>query len=255
MELPPIGAHCTLPSCNVLDFLPITCACQQTFCSDHIQPDRHECPAIAGNSHSSRFADQLTRCSLSACRNPGLPDGKCASCESVFCAEHRFADTHDCASLKTAQPEAKASTSTQRVKTAAFSTAKVRKNKPPKDPVKFAQWQKLELMKMRHKAVAGDPKDRTASVPMDGRVHVRVSYEKAEKVLWFRKHLVTGRVLDFVVAEFKVPSNQHQLLRLYKPSKEDDEDDILLDNSKPLAEQIDDGITINLLSTEPKDVE
>ncbi|PPQ65099.1 hypothetical protein CVT24_003060 [Panaeolus cyanescens] len=160
----------------------------------------------------------------------------------------------------------------QKAKAVASSSAKVRKNKPPKDPVKFAQWQKLELMKMRHKAIPGDPKDKTASVPMDGRIHVKVSYENSEKIFWFRKHLVTGRVLDFVVDQFKVPSNQQQVwnvnfdlaidhdqpaqhLRLYKPSKEDNEEDILLDNSKALADQIDDGITINLLATEPKIVQ
>ena len=43
--LPSVGAHCSLPSCNLNDFLPIRCLCHQLFCRDHIAPDVHSCPA------------------------------------------------------------------------------------------------------------------------------------------------------------------------------------------------------------------
>jgi hypothetical protein len=47
----------------------------------------------------------------------------------------------------------------------------------------------IELMKMRHKATPGDPKDMASSVPMDRRVHIHVSSNTVQTpvLLWFRK--------------------------------------------------------------------
>ncbi|BGP35429.1 hypothetical protein JCM10296v2_007267 [Rhodotorula toruloides] len=41
-----IGRHCKEPSCNQLDFLPLSCpSCQQDFCADHWRPPAgHKCP-------------------------------------------------------------------------------------------------------------------------------------------------------------------------------------------------------------------
>lgn len=52
--------------------------------------------------------------------------------------------------------------------------------------------QKVELMKMRHRAVPGDPKDKPSSVLVDQRLHVKVKldvekYASKEGVFWFRK--------------------------------------------------------------------
>jgi len=45
------------------------------------------------------------------------------------------------------------------------------------------------MMKMRHKAVPGDPKDK-GSVPVGQRIHVNVRYDtdgsKKEGIFWFR---------------------------------------------------------------------
>ena len=44
-------------------------------------------------------------------------------------------------------------------------------------------------MKMRHKAVPVDPKDKNSSLPVAERIHARVSLESdrsVEKVFWFR---------------------------------------------------------------------
>jgi hypothetical protein len=62
--------------------------------------------------------------------------------------------------------------------------------KVPTDPKKLAQLQKVELMKMRHRAVPADPKDKPGSIGIDQRLHVKVSCkgeEAAEKIFWFRK--------------------------------------------------------------------
>lgn len=57
------------------------------------------------------------------------------------------------------------------------------------DPKKLALTQKVEAMKMRQRAIPGDPKDRTAIVPLDQKLHVQVKLEGKDivSVLWFRK--------------------------------------------------------------------
>jgi hypothetical protein len=70
--------------------------------------------------------------------------------------------------------------------------ASVSKSKQPKDPVKLAKFKAVELIKMRHKASPGNPKDENISVALDRRVHLFVSNEVAAesgqpKLLWFRK--------------------------------------------------------------------
>ena len=65
------------------------------------------------------------------------------------------------------------------------------RNLPPSSQ-KLAQLQKVNLMKLRHKAVSGDPKDRGSSIPVDQRIHVTVRLDilgqSTEEIdLWFRK--------------------------------------------------------------------
>jgi len=71
--------------------------------------------------------------------------------------------------------------------TAATTTTR----KLPTDPKKLAQLQQVELMRMRHRAVPADPKDKPGSVGVDQRLHVKVSRrgdcEGVEKIFWFRK--------------------------------------------------------------------
>lgn len=48
-------------------------------------------------------------------------------------------------------------------------------------------------MKMRRRAIPGDPKDKPSSTAIGERLHVRVTAEGVEKVLWFRKVRHIGR--------------------------------------------------------------
>lgn len=44
MEFPDLGAHCSEPSCQRLDFLPLKCdACLGIFCADHVAYAQHHC--------------------------------------------------------------------------------------------------------------------------------------------------------------------------------------------------------------------
>jgi hypothetical protein len=72
------------------------------------------------------------------------------------------------------------------------SSSAPRAAKIPSDPKKRAQFQKVELMKLRHRAIPGDPKDKPSSVLVDQRLHVKVkfddpSYTRREGMFWFRK--------------------------------------------------------------------
>lgn len=44
MEFTHIGAHCSLPECKLLDFLPYNCeSCHKKFCGDHRKEVDHQC--------------------------------------------------------------------------------------------------------------------------------------------------------------------------------------------------------------------
>ena len=68
---------------------------------------------------------------------------------------------------------------------------------PSSDPKKLAMAQKVQAMKMRQRAVPGDPKDKTAMVSLDQKLHVQVKLEGNDtvSVLWFRKVNAPLRVI------------------------------------------------------------
>lgn len=43
-ELMEIGEHCAF--CGQIDFLPFKCSCKSSFCSQHRQPEAHNCPSL-----------------------------------------------------------------------------------------------------------------------------------------------------------------------------------------------------------------
>ncbi|KAI1709383.1 AN1-like zinc finger domain-containing protein [Ditylenchus destructor] len=67
-EFPHIGAHCSVPECRMLDFLPMKCdACSSVLCRQHIQYDEHRCES------AHRKNVQVPVCPL--CDKP-VPTGK-----------------------------------------------------------------------------------------------------------------------------------------------------------------------------------
>lgn len=104
MDIPSVGAHCALPSCNVNDFLPIKCTCEQVFCRAHISPDLHACPSLDAHSNfqpdsSSDPSKRLQRCAFETCNKPSLESflssetredssrspAVCSRCSKAFC--------------------------------------------------------------------------------------------------------------------------------------------------------------------------
>ncbi|KAF9562131.1 hypothetical protein CPC08DRAFT_706851 [Agrocybe pediades] len=242
-----IGAHCSLPSCNVLDFLPITCSCSKTFCSNHISPELHHCPLLNQTSPNPSTSDNpLPRCCFKECHKLALEsrttDGNhtCTACRQNFCVDHRFPDVHNCVSTKP-NPTS--------VPTSGFSarqppTVRMASKKPPTDPAKLAQWQKMELMKMRHRASPGDMKDKSSSLPPGERLHIKIVSDNKEHVFWFRKDVATGRVLDLLVSRLQLYFPKDQALKLQKLQYMGEP--VSLFNDRLLSDQVEDGSLLGI---------
>ncbi|KAJ6547292.1 hypothetical protein B0H19DRAFT_1305818 [Mycena capillaripes] len=256
-----IGSQCSHPLCKEIDFLPILCKCQLYFCREHSFADAHGCTYTrpAEPSPLPGSSSPLQRCAVDKCTKPSLEsfvssdaDGRtpanCPHCQASFCAEHRHPKSHSCQIKPSVEPKNEAArallakhfpSTTSKVKA---KTAPARR--PPTDPVKLAQFRKLELMKMRHSAVPADPKDKLAALPQDDRLHIKVvSDDNAEKVFWVRKSLGTGRVLDLLAVQLKMSSDASPL-ELHKVVGPNPEDRIRCRNDQVFSSEVDDGSTV-----------
>ncbi|KAJ2917633.1 hypothetical protein MD484_g2764, partial [Candolleomyces efflorescens] len=262
-----VGAHCTVSSCNVRDFLPIACKCNNLYCRDHISPDLHLCAAIHeyDPSQSSGLA-KLRRCDFEGCNKSSLfaftaePEREtCDKCRKAFCVDHRYPDTHICIPVEPDNPSASSSSARALLEknfgsklssSSKNKTLSLSKKKVPTDPVKLAQYQKVQLMKMRHSAVPADPKDKGVSLPPDQRLTMNVMYEQTEKSFWFRKSMSTGKAVDLLSTQFKAASSSNPVQLL--SSDPTGEITKPLRNDLPLAEQAQDGGTLLLVTTQPE---
>ncbi|KAG8217412.1 hypothetical protein J3R82DRAFT_5553 [Butyriboletus roseoflavus] len=218
MDLDPIGKHCALQSCNVLDFLPIQCSCSGWFCKLHISPDLHDCSAVYQHPSQPSSTWMRSKCALLGCNKSSLMIGVstvdparegeseaiprgCPGCQRSFCVDHRHMQSHSCAGLAVGKDDVKHEAAravlAQRFSATDASTSHTpvvvrRRRILPPDSQELAQLQKVNLMKLRHKAIPGDPKDRGSTVSVDQRLHVTVRLEivgrsTKEIALWFRK--------------------------------------------------------------------
>ncbi|KAF2896066.1 hypothetical protein ILUMI_10110 [Ignelater luminosus] len=134
MEFPDLGKHCSVSSCNKLDFLPIKCdACGQIFCEEHYQYAVHNCsnaykknnqvpvcplcnipipvprgqaPDIAVGEHIDNDCQSdpaknnrkvfTNKCSLKGCKTKEVIPITCNECTLNFCLKHRHPADHSC---------------------------------------------------------------------------------------------------------------------------------------------------------------
>ncbi|KAJ7764497.1 hypothetical protein DFH07DRAFT_376477 [Mycena maculata] len=262
MSLFDIGAQCSHSPCKEIDFLPILCRCQHYFCRAHSPADAHGCTYTksAESLLSPPGPSTRERCAVDKCTKPSLEsfiasdtEGRtpatCSHCKAAFCAEHRHPKSHSCQITPSAEPKneaarallAKNFPSTSRAK---MAPAAPRAPKIPTDPVKLAQFRKIELMKMRHRAVPVDPKDKLVSLPQDDRLHIKVPCDdKTEKVFWVRKSLGTGRVLDLLAGQLGLSSDSSPL-ELLKVSGTNPEDRVKCRNDQVFSKQVEEGSTL-----------
>ncbi|TFK42864.1 hypothetical protein BDQ12DRAFT_676911 [Crucibulum laeve] len=124
----------------------------------------------------------------------------------------------------------------------------MRRVKIPTDPFKLEQYRKVELLKMRHRAVPCDPNDKVTSVPITERLHIEVRVEdksvaeRLPQAFWFRKTVGVGKALDLLMLQLKLLAS----CSMYKVTPEGEEERVLLANDRPLVEQVEDGCTVIL---------
>ena len=117
-----IGAHCQMPYCGMLDFLPFRCeSCHGKFCLDHRSETAHNCAkagawarARAGQTsstatssstksskpnilnHEKQCADPSCKTLIETALTPGV---HCETCIRKYCLKHRMREDHNCANL------------------------------------------------------------------------------------------------------------------------------------------------------------
>jgi hypothetical protein len=229
MEPDAVGLHCDLMSCHEVDFLPIKCHCNKVFCRYHISPDKHTCASLDHDEPTEGCTPVVKRqrCALGDCEKPSLGSAisqdanvetkptsstTCPKCILSFCIEyvlrnrfvqgtqlasHRHPDLHSCTGLQKQESDEKKDA--RDILARHFSNPPLHTPlairstvKPPTDTKKLAQIQKVTLMKMRHSATAGDPRDKPSTIAINERLHVKARLEVTgmpvqERVLWFRK--------------------------------------------------------------------
>ena len=219
MDLPQIGAHCSLDACNILDFLPIKCRCNKFYCSAHINPDHHAC--LANPTITLRLNVNTDKrhviCTLDGCEKASLSkEETCSTCHKSFCVKcisilfewdkfvliatlnsHRHPEAHSCFPKSIVSGSLHQKESKKKLQVDGLSSSKksfqARHKKIPADPFKFEQYQKMESLKMRQRASPGDSKNDSAFVPPEQRLHLRISIDDVERIFWFRKvcrHLI-----------------------------------------------------------------
>ncbi|KAF8803583.1 hypothetical protein BYT27DRAFT_7109719 [Phlegmacium glaucopus] len=249
MDLPQIGAHCSLDTCNILDFLPIKCRCNKFYCSAHINPDHHAClanPTTALSLNVITGTDKFrVVCALHGCEKASLgKEETCSACHRSFCVNHRHPETHSCSLESIASGSLHPKEPKKTLQATGLSLSKrsfqARHKKIPTDPFKFAQYQKMESLKMRQRASPGDSKENSAFVPPDQRLHLRILIDDVERVFWFRKTMVTGKALDLISVLLKVAPYDTQARQLCKILPGQDEY-LHLRNDLPLIDQVEDG--------------
>ncbi|EMD34513.1 hypothetical protein CERSUDRAFT_159056 [Gelatoporia subvermispora B] len=267
-DIPSIGAHCSVTSCNVNDFLPMRCRCDQLFCKDHISPESHSCPVDPAAKESSEPAEKLQRCALDKCSKPSLEafvsdntntSGRipavCHQCRLSYCAIHRDPSSHSC-SGETAQPanerrnEAAHALLVKHFLSKQDATTTTVVNPRPiaasSNPKKAAQIRQVELMKMRHHAQPADPKDKSAGVPISERLHLKVTVDGSnsiERLFWLRKTIGAGRAIDLLAKQLGVSTSSP--LHLLKVGLEDGEN-VRIATDQLLATQVEDGAPVIL---------
>ncbi|CAK5279534.1 unnamed protein product [Mycena citricolor] len=247
-----IGAQCSSPLCDQIDFLPILCFCGQYFCRAHSPADVHNCSYTRTDTTTSPSPNQvsLRRCAARDCGKPSLEGfigdqsstlgrtpAVCPQCQESFCAVHRHPKSHSCQLTLAAGVGPKPKNEAARALLAKHfgaSKGKLTTGTPAARSAAMSDPAK-RLLLMRHKAIPVNPKDKTAGIPQSDRVHFKVM--GSEKMFWARKTIGTGRVLDLLAPQ--VGQSSTAPLGMYK-------EDIQCRNDRDIGEEVEDGSTVTL---------
>uniref|UniRef100_A0A0N5BIL6 AN1-type domain-containing protein n=1 Tax=Strongyloides papillosus TaxID=174720 RepID=A0A0N5BIL6_STREA len=97
-ELPDLGKHCSLSSCNQLDFTPFLCGtCASYYCGKH--RFSHGCD-LEGRQIPDEDAKKnpmkVFMCSAENCNNKEITRIECTYCNLNFCLNHKNPEGHEC---------------------------------------------------------------------------------------------------------------------------------------------------------------
>ncbi|CEF62100.1 AN1-type zinc finger protein 1 [Strongyloides ratti] len=100
-EFPDLGKHCTLNSCNQLDFTPFLCDnCKNYYCGKHRHT--HGCDIEdkqISNEDAKKNPMKIFLCSAENCNNKEVLRIECTYCQLNFCLNHKNPEGHQCKCL------------------------------------------------------------------------------------------------------------------------------------------------------------
>ncbi|THV08088.1 hypothetical protein K435DRAFT_594643, partial [Dendrothele bispora CBS 962.96] len=234
MDLLDIGRICA--ACNQQDFLPILCLhCSLSFCGQHI--NAHHCHPTHQSHLPSPPIASIVRCA--SCNDPSVIS--CSRCQRPYCPHHRHPNDHTCSSKPSPTP-AKNQAARDLLAAHFPSTSRTANKNAAKKPA--VKNQKLELMKMRHRALAADPKLQSSTMSAQQRSFVKVQINDGpEKIFWLEKTVIAGKAFDLLANQMGIPASNFDHYRLCKKS---DQQLVALQNDLVFADQVADGDSIIL---------
>lgn len=206
-DLQSIGKHCSLDSCNRVDFLPLKCDfCEKNFCRDHSGITAHSCPKydkkVDGTS-SNLEPIILYKCSLENCTNQKeIVRVICEFCGNDFCMKHRLQIDHNCSKL----PD-KSQSDNQKAKEKKEFNFEVKQNVSEKNMSLAA---KVQMMKLKQTAVG------PAGLPEESKFYCFVQYNneqsaQTKKAFYFSIKWPVGKCNEFIKEKFKIETKRVEL--------------------------------------------
>ncbi|XP_072169250.1 AN1-type zinc finger protein 1-like [Diadema setosum] len=223
-----IGQHCSVSTCNQLDFLPFVCSgCSGVYCLDHKSQDAHNCSKCnpSRDDKAEYISPVSYDCTLSGCKRAELVPVTCEHCHKNFCLSHRHQADHQCEMLsKEEEPPPMAKTTQLIQQITASKKSDETKVKTKGRGVKSAKMAaKVALMKMKMHAL-GDQ-----SIPQKERVFFHVHLPKSctdrHKPMFFSSMWSVGKAVDRTAALLSLKNENNiasaKKLRMFHPESGD----------------------------------
>jgi len=242
-----IGAHCQMPYCHQLDFLPFRCeSCHSTYCLDHRSETAHHCPK-AGEWARNRRLQTIGQSTGTTSAKPTLATGtqcyetkcktfvnttqsvgvRCDKCNRTYCLKHRMPEDHDCKNViplgaRVSKDGTVEKTNKEKIrlgfgklrtwgKSQQADMEKRMAELKPKPKPSSAAARMAELNKLKREA-KGDDRITAAK-----RVYLHVEAEKEttrarmpQMGLWFSEDWSVGKVLDDAAKRLQVHNINNQ---------------------------------------------
>jgi predicted nucleic acid binding AN1-type Zn finger protein len=223
-ELPDLGDHCTLSSCQTLDFLPIKCdLCCLKFCKEHFSYVSHNCAKYKEidkikSTNNDTSPIPLYSCSIETCKTKELISILCQQCKLNFCVQHRLQLDHKCKFIDSSNSDNQSKKPKLNEFKFELKTDVSEKN------TNLAS--KLVIMKLKQTAV-GPP-----GLPEESKFYCFIDYKNSKKPFFLSNKWPVGRSQEFISQKLNIkPSNNEYSLRF--------ENGDLIDKSLIIQELVD----------------